>query len=43
VFQAAGFRDVAITHRYDCFAGSSKERTARRYGVGGVNLAATRL
>ena len=43
MFQAAGFRDVAITHRYDCFAGSSKERTARRYGVGGVNLAATRL
>ena len=43
MFQAAGFRDVAITQRYDCFAGTSKERTARRYGVGGVNLAATRI
>jgi hypothetical protein len=42
VFEAAGFRDVAITHRYDCFAGTSKERTARKYGVIGVNLSATR-
>jgi hypothetical protein len=42
VFTAAGFNDVAITHRYDCFAGTTKERTARRYGVIGVNLSATR-
>jgi hypothetical protein len=41
LFAAAGFADVAITHRYDCFAGTSKERTARRYGVVGVNLRAT--
>jgi hypothetical protein len=41
-FAAAGFRDVHIVARFDCFAGTSKERTARRYGVGGVNLAAIR-
>jgi hypothetical protein len=42
IFTAAGFADVAITHRYDCFAGTTKERTARRYGVVGVNLSARR-
>ena len=40
LFNAAGFRDVAITRHFDCFAGTSKERTARRYGVLGVNLLA---
>jgi hypothetical protein len=42
VFASAGFSDVAITARFDCFAGPTKERTARRYGVVGVNLRATR-
>ena len=42
VFQSAGFNDVAITHRFDCFAGTTKERTARRYGVVGVNVSAIR-
>jgi hypothetical protein len=42
-FTAAGFRDVTITHRYDCFAGTTKERTAKKYGVIGVNLSATRI
>jgi hypothetical protein len=42
VFAASGFADVAMTHRYDCFAGTTKERTARRYGVLGVNLFAVR-
>jgi hypothetical protein len=28
--------------RYDCFAGTTKETTARRYGVKGVNLSAVR-
>jgi hypothetical protein len=41
-FAEAGFVDVAITHRYQCFAETSKERTALRYGVIGVNLAARR-
>ena len=39
-FQNAGFDQVVITHRYDCFEGTTKERTARRYGVIGVNLSA---
>jgi hypothetical protein len=43
VFTSAGFRDVAITGRFDCFAGTTKARTAQRYGVVGVNLSAVRL
>jgi hypothetical protein len=42
LFGTAGFHDVVVTHRYDCFAGTTKERTARRYGVVGVNLSAVR-
>jgi hypothetical protein len=42
VFETAGFSDVAIVTRFDCFAGTSKERTARRYGAVGVNLSAIR-
>jgi len=42
VFASAGFSDVTITDRFDCFAGTTKERTARRYGVVGVNLSARR-
>ena len=41
-FQSAGFDQVAITHRYDCFGGTTKERTAKRYGVIGVNVSAVR-
>jgi hypothetical protein len=37
-----GFRDVRITHRYDCFRGTSKESTARKFGVMGVNLSGVR-
>jgi hypothetical protein len=33
---------VAITNRFDCFVGTTKERTARRYGVIGVNLRAVK-
>jgi hypothetical protein len=40
VFASAGFTDVAISHYYDCFVGTTKESTARRYGVKGVNLSA---
>jgi hypothetical protein len=42
VFAAAGFTDVEITARFDCFAGTTKERTTKRYGVVGVNLLAVR-
>jgi hypothetical protein len=41
-FAEAGFTDVGITQRFDCFKVTSKEKTARRYGVIGVNLSAIR-
>ena len=41
-FRSAGFDTVEIVDRFDCFAGTSKERTARRYRVVGVNLSAVR-
>jgi hypothetical protein len=41
-FEEAGFTEVCITQRYDCFDATSKERTARPYGVIGVNLSAIR-
>jgi hypothetical protein len=40
VFASAGFRARIVT-RFDSFAGTTKERTARRYGVVGVNVLAT--
>jgi hypothetical protein len=39
-FQSAGF-SARIVERFDCFAGTTKERTARRYGVMGINVLAT--
>jgi len=42
VFTGAGFANVTITHRYNCFEGTTKESTARRYGVQGINLSAVR-
>jgi len=38
----AGFVDVAIKTRFDCFRGTSKENTARKYGVLGMNIYARR-
>jgi hypothetical protein len=38
VLHQIGFHDVAIRERFDCFRGTSKERTARKYGVIGVNV-----
>jgi hypothetical protein len=40
--RASGFTNVRVLDRFDCFAGTTKERTAKRYGVIGVNLTATR-
>jgi hypothetical protein len=37
-----GFENVRITHRFDPFGGTKKERTARKYGVIGVNVTATK-
>jgi hypothetical protein len=42
VFAATGFTDVAVTHRYECFEGTTKQSTARRYRVVGANLLAVR-
>jgi hypothetical protein len=39
VFESAGFT-ARLGSRFDCFAGTTKERTARRYGVMGVNVVA---
>jgi hypothetical protein len=39
-FRSAGLEDVKVVARFDCFAGTSKEGTARKYGVVGVNLSA---
>jgi hypothetical protein len=39
-FQSFGFQRVAVTQHFDCFAGTTKEKTARRYGVEGINLSA---
>jgi len=33
-----GFEDVAILERFDCFRATSKEATARKYGVHGANI-----
>jgi hypothetical protein len=38
VLAAVGVRAIAITHRFDPFRGTSKERVARKYGVIGVNV-----
>ena len=38
MFKDAGFSGVAITHRFDCFDGTTKVRTARKYRIEGVNL-----
>jgi hypothetical protein len=42
VFASAGFTEVAITARFECFEGTTKQSTARRYRVVGANLSAIR-
>ena len=37
-----GFHSVAIVDRFDPFGATSKERTARKYGVVGVNVYAVK-
>jgi hypothetical protein len=39
---AAGFEQVAIRERFDSFRGTTKERTARKFGVIGVNVYAAK-
>jgi arsenite methyltransferase len=38
VLQRVGFTDVRLVERFEAFEGTSKERTARKYGVIGVNV-----
>ncbi len=33
-----GFEDVRVTAHFDCFRGTKKENTARKYGVRGANV-----
>jgi len=33
-----GFAEVRILERFDCFRATSKENTARKYGVHGGNI-----
>ena len=33
-----GFDDVRVAARFDCFRGTKKESTARKYGVLGANV-----
>jgi hypothetical protein len=42
VLSALGFSGVRVVERFDCFRGTSKERTAQKYGVIGVNVSASR-
>jgi hypothetical protein len=37
-----GFETVMLKDRFDCFRGTSKENTAKKYGVLGVNVHAVR-
>jgi hypothetical protein len=43
VLARAGFEQIEITRRFDCFLGTRKERTALKYGVMGVNVHARKL
>lgn len=38
--QQVGFRTARACHFFDCFAGTSKERVARKYQVRGANFIA---
>jgi hypothetical protein len=40
VLKRAGFEAVRVIERFDCFAGTSKEKVARKYGVRGANVVA---
>jgi len=36
--QRIGLKDVHFTARFDCSRATSKEKTARKFGVHGVNV-----
>ncbi len=38
VLNRLGFQEVSIVERFDCFRATTKEPTARKYGVHGANI-----
>jgi hypothetical protein len=38
VLEELGFEEVRVTARFDCFRATTKERTAKKYGVRGANI-----
>ena len=38
VLGSIGFKDLEVAERFDPFRGTSKESTARKFGVIGVNV-----
>ena len=38
VLNQLGFEGVSVLERFDCFRATSKEGTARKYGVHGANI-----
>jgi hypothetical protein len=40
LLEEAGFRRCKVVEFFDTFAGTSKEKTARKYGVRGANFIA---
>ncbi len=38
VLNGMGFEEVSIVERFDCFRATTKEATARKYGVHGANV-----
>ena len=40
MIEQAGFRDAKVVEKFDPFLGTAKEKTARKYGVDGVNFLA---
>jgi hypothetical protein len=40
VIEQSGFREAKVVEKFDPFLGTTKEGTARKYGVDGVNFLA---
>ena len=40
MIEQAGFREAKVVEKFDPFLGTNKEKTARKFGVDGVNFLA---
>ena len=40
MIEQASFQDAKVVEKFDPFLGTNKEKTARKYGVDGVNFLA---